>query len=114
MPYSDAREVKDSLLAVGIPSHLSELEVDFQDRIPRFEVLVRPQDRMRAEQALDARWRALAEEEGLSTARDVALEACPACGAKVPLAVEECPECGLVVGLGEGEDTTPDVRGPAG
>jgi hypothetical protein len=105
LPYPDAREVKEDLIDSGIACLVHEVEgVEFPDRVPRFEVRVRPVDKDRAEAALDRRWRSLAEKEGADVSSGLDFEGCPACGAKVPLDVEECPECGLVVGVGAGEE----------
>ena len=104
--YTDATDLAKAIRAEGIPARIRALDdVEFPDRAPRFEVHVRAIDHARAEDHLVARWRQLASSEGGEVAEASDAEACPACGAKVPLDVEECPECGLVVGKGvdEGE-----------
>jgi hypothetical protein len=96
-----AAQVRDVLAEAGIASGIAPLDVDLADGVPRFEVRVRADAQARAEQVLFDRWRESMGDEGVEGAGDVALDQCPACGAKVPLDVEECPDCGLVVGTGE-------------
>ncbi|MCB9652629.1 MAG: hypothetical protein H6729_00665 [Deltaproteobacteria bacterium] len=74
------------------------------DGAPRFEVRVRAVDLERAQDALQALWRDAVNAEGIEHADPEAdVEACPACGARVPLDVEECPDCGLVIGSSDGD-----------
>ncbi|MBK8012407.1 MAG: hypothetical protein IPK13_13740 [Deltaproteobacteria bacterium] len=73
------------------------------DGAPRFEVRVRADDLDQAQASLHALWRDAVDAEGVEHADPEAdVEACPACGARVPLDVEECPDCGLVIGRSDG------------
>jgi hypothetical protein len=69
---------------------------------PAFEVHVRASKLEEAQELLLSEWSSLVEENKKS--EELATDACPACGAHVPMDVEECPDCGLVVGVGEEED----------
>jgi len=57
---------------------------------------VRIEDRAKAEQALRQHYR---QTTGLSDQAESPLEAaadaCPACGAPIPLGQEQCPDCGI-------------------
>ncbi len=102
----DAHEFLRILVAARIRCAMVPLgEVEFPDGQPRVEVRVRTADGDAAEEALRAAWQAHVEREGTDAeTAETALDACPACGANVPLDVEECPDCGLVVGVSGDDD----------
>ncbi len=80
-------------------------ELDFPDGQPRVEVRVKTADGERAEATLRDAWKAHVEREGTAAdASETAIDACPACGASVPLDAEECPDCGLFVGAAGDDD----------
>lgn len=84
-------------------------DVEFPDGQPRVEVRVKDADAESAEDALRAAWKAHVSREGTDAeGAETAIDACPACGADVPLDVEECPDCGLVVGVSGDMDDDED------
>ncbi len=95
-----ASEIEQTLMEARIPAAILPVDIAFSDEAPqRFEVRVKSDDRLRAEDLLRKVFAAHVEAEGVEgpiSGGDA--ETCPACGAHVPLDVEECPECGLNVG----------------
>lgn len=97
-----AKELELSLQEAGYATLLRPLdELMFPDQRVRFEVHVLRSEYDRAQDLLDRRWREALEREGASLEQPADLEACPACGGKIPVNVAICPECELVVGVAE-------------
>jgi len=71
---------------------------------PAYEVHVRAAKLDESQTVLLSEWSNLIEEGEGEAGEELDADACPACGAHVPVDVEECPDCGLVVGVGGEEE----------
>jgi hypothetical protein len=107
---SEAKEVAEVLKGAGIASLLVPVEEEFPDHRHLLEVRVHAERLGEAEAAVRADFERRVAEEGVGgELAHTAVDACPACGAHVPLDAAECPDCGLVVGVaGEDEDDDDD------
>jgi hypothetical protein len=104
------REIRDHLLASGIPCLIQEYAeaaaTDVPSMFQRYQVLIAEDDTERTRQALVGRFHDLLDNEGVQVdERAVQVErggqlTCPACGSVVTLQGDECPECGLFLGAG--------------
>lgn len=104
-PLKMAKELQLSLSEADFASLIVPVPVTFPDMMPRFELRVRPEERAAAEAHLRAQWAETLQAEGLSEAdASTSVDACPACGAKIPLDVDTCPECELFVGSAAEEE----------
>jgi hypothetical protein len=95
-----AAQIRMVLTEARIASAIVPLDLELPDHVPRFEVVVRPEQQEKAEAVLVELWRQQFADEGLEGVGAVEVDKCPACGSTVPLDQEECPDCGLVVGTG--------------
>lgn len=95
----EASELEGTLREANVPAKIVPVDAPFPDGQQRFEVRVRDDDFLGAEELLRSKFAERVEAEGTAPVMEEAdAETCPACGAHVPLDVEECPECGLNVG----------------
>lgn len=102
------REVRDQLLADGVPCLIAETAEGEATDVPaifqRFNVVVAEEDLGRVKELLSGRFDEMVQAEGGSVGSiEVSLEqgaevTCPACGATFTLEGEECPDCGLFIG----------------
>lgn len=97
---SEASEVEQTLLEANLPAIIVPVDAPFPDAQQRFEVRVRNDDFLQAEELLRSKFAERVQAEGtvMPDMEEADAETCPACGSHVPLDVEECPECGLNVG----------------
>lgn len=101
------REVRDHLLACGVPCLIAEHEEPGSTDVPsvfqRYDVIAAEEDLQRIRELMTGRWLAMLDDgvevrEGtveLTAGQEVT---CPACGATFIVEGDECPECGLYLG----------------
>lgn len=101
------REVRDHLVACGVPCLIAEHEepnaTDVPSMFQRYEVVAAEDDVLRVRELMTGKWLSLLD-DGVQV-RDEAVEltagaeaTCPACGTKFVVEGDECPECGLYLG----------------
>jgi hypothetical protein len=100
---ADAKEVLGACLDADIPAILDRQEAcggHGHSCAPRFDLCVRPEDVPKVTALLQARWKALMDQEGTladhsAGASESDNPPCPACGCTAALVEGACAECGL-------------------
>jgi len=101
------REVRDHLLACGVPCLIAEHDepgaTDVPSMFQRYDVMAAEEDVTRIREEMTGRWMSMLDEGVQVRDQTVELTAggqatCPACGTKFVVEGDECPECGLYLG----------------